>query len=192
MLLYQLSGFLLLFILAIDLALVLRVIQGVQDKKIGRRYGWALMVFVGLSIFKIFFASPHAFSSTPADLTIKTDKSFDVCYFIDEVKGANQVFWKEHIIGHSKTQSLDLESSVADGFHVVKKMDGGWYVTNVQLNSPHETILNLAEASFQKADPDMTNAIKKYRWTIIGNYFSHFLTLVFLVLVIRIIAKNGF
>lgn len=192
MMLYQLSGFLLLFILVIDLVLMLRVIQGIQLKKKGRGYVLVMIVFVLLSLFKMFFMGPHAFSSSPVDLDIKTDKSFDVCYFIDEVKDNVKVFWKEHIIGGSSKQSLDLETSVSDGFKVVKKIDGDWYAKDVVLNGNNTNTLDLADVSFEKVDQDITHAIDNYQWTIMENYFSHFLALVFVILIIWSIRKYGF
>ena len=191
---YQFSGFLLPFIITVDLILIGLLILSTNPKsKQNQRlkYGLVIIAFLGFILFKVLFTGPHTLPSTPVDLKIETNSAFTTLYYIGDFKGELSAFWKEHIIGKSKEQHFDLESSVANGLIIANKFDGDWYSTTIEMNWDKVSILNLDRTNFEKADNEIKKAIKRYRWIEFANYLSNLLTLTFIVLIFRRIKNIG-
>lgn len=191
---YQFLGYVLPFIITVDLILIGLVILSIKPKKkLNQRltYGLAIFGFIGFGLFKLLFTVPHAIPSTPVELKIEANSVFTTLYYMGDVDGEASVFWKDHVIGKSKVRYFDLESSVSDGLTVAKRFNGEWYATTIEMNSNKTAVLDIDSANFQKADQEEIKAIEKYRWTEFGNYFSNLLTFTFIVLIIWRIKKYG-
>lgn len=192
--LYQIVGIILPFILAADIILIgIIVLSTNPTKKLYQRitYGLAILGFIGLGLFKLLFIVPHAIPSTPVDLKIKTTSTFTTLYYLGDFNGETKVFWKEHIVGHEKEQYFDLESSIADGLTIASKHEGTWYSKKIQLNWDEVAIVSIDRGNFKRADQEIINAIKKYRWIESGNYLSNLLTVCFLITLIWRIKIHG-
>ena len=153
------------FIITVDLILIGLVILSIKPKKkLHQRltYGLGIIGFLGFILFKLLFTVPHAIPSTPVDLKIETNSAFTTLYYIGDFKGEPTVFWKEHVIGNSKEQYFDLESSVANGLIVAKKIDGDWHSTTIEMKWDKPSILNVNKANFKNADHEIIKTIKEY------------------------------
>jgi hypothetical protein len=191
---YQFSGFILPFVIMIDIFLIGLVLMSTKPKKKTNqriKYGLGVLGFLGFSLFKLLFTVPHAIPSTPVDLKIRTNSTFSTLYYLGDFKNETKVFWKEHIIGQEKEQYFDLESSVADGLTIARKFDKTWYSKKIPMKLDSVSTVIIEQSNFEKANIEIENAIDKYKWTELGNYFSNFLTLIFMTTLIWRIKKYG-
>lgn len=155
-------------------------------------YGLAVLAFIGFSFFKLLFTVPHPIASTPVDLEIRSNSTYTSLYYLTDSKNEPKVFWKDHIIGKVKEQSFDLENSLPDGLTIACKFDGVWYFTSIPMNIERVSSIVIEKSNFEIAQPEIINAIDEYLWTELGNYFSNFLTFLFIPVLIWRIKKYGF
>ena len=182
------------FVIAVDIILIGLVFMSIWPKrKMHQRllYGLGILGFLGFGLLKLLFTVPHAIPSTPTDLIIETNSTYSTLYYLGDFKGETKVFWKEFVIGHEKKQYFDLESSVANGLMIGTKFDGNWYSTTVQMSPDRASTIKIDKQNFAEANQEVESAIKKYCWIELGNYFSNFLTLAFVIVLIWRIKKYG-
>jgi len=145
-------------------------------------FGTTVLGFIGFGLFKVLFTAPHPIASTPVDLEIRTPSTFASLYYLGYDDDIPNVFWKEHIIGKEKLRSFDLESQLENGLTIASKFDGEWLSKTIEWNGKIVNSICLQREFFEPANLEVVNAIQHYIWTERGNYFSNFLTLIFMVL----------
>ena len=181
-----------LLIISFDLAaffLLSRIIRVPEQFVRITAYATALLLVAGTALLKIASSAPDFAASTPGDLVIKnaTDSWLQTCYYLQEDKaGQLYAFWKEHVFGPGKTQTLEMEGMTS--LLVAKKVGGQWRCQRIlpAWKTGRPMMLNLTAAHFHP-DPSgrVAHAVHVYQLLEVGNYLSEVLTLAVLYLLVR-------
>jgi len=187
---YQFPDHILPYAIFIDL--ILLGMQWLSARPVQRShqritFGLCVLGFIAFSLFKVLFSVPHSIASTPVDLKIRSNDTFTTFYYLGKsyVDDTPKVFWKEHIIGKEKFRYFDVENRLEKGLIIACKFEGNWYSKAIQWQDEKTNELIIEKENFEPANLDVIDAIEYYFWTAFGNYFSNFLTLLFLIVAIR-------
>ena len=187
---YQLSEFILPYILGIDLFLIgMLYLSVLPGEKITRRFILAAAIagFAGLSFFKLLFTEPGIAASTPVNVEfVNKDLQSPVYYIRDTREGGKRVIWKDHLSKEPTTRTFEQEGN--PDLILATKFDGEWHY--IALNLRQDFKVTLAKPAFRKVDAlEVERAISKYRWIETGNYASNFLVLGFVAVLVWRVKK---
>lgn len=182
---YQFSGYTVPFIIIFDLFLLGLIYLSAKFRtRLDQQFtlGIAIMGFIGLGLFKLLFTVPHSIPSSPVTLKLINDSPFATVYYIGGYRNDYHVFWKDHIIGGSKIQTLDYESYITAGLIIATRFENEWYYTNKKITGGEEAFLELNKSNFIKDDTGRVDRmVSNYRLTEFGNYLSNGLSILFFV-----------
>lgn len=181
---YQLSEFILPYILGIDLFLIaLLYLSMLPSERITRRFILVVAIagFAGLSFFKLLFTETGIAASTPVSIEFVNKDIPAPVYFIKNGREGKRVFWKDSLPKGATTHTFEQEGN--PDLTLATKFDGEWHYTTINLR--HDVKVTLNKSAFRKVDqPEIEQAISKYRWIEIGNYASNFLVLGFVAILV--------
>ena len=193
---YHFLDFIIPYVLGIDFLLIGLLYLSIKLKGETARnilYTVAVLGFVGLSLFKWLASSPGSVASTPAGLNIKTNQPLTTIYYLSEGKKPLRVFWKDLLVGQQSVRSFETESDVGNGLYVAKQLNGEVGYQVVQLDYQNRQTVDLKPENFKTEENErVAEAIQRYRWTELGNYLSHWLTLAFVGGLIWRTSEYGF
>ncbi|PTX19459.1 hypothetical protein C8N40_104191 [Pontibacter mucosus] len=187
---YQLSEFILPYILGIDLFLIaLLYLSKLPDERITRRFilAAALAGFAGLSFFKLLFTETGIAASTPVSIEFINKDLPAPVYFIKDGREGKRVFWKDSLPKGATTHTFEQEGN--PDLTLATKFDGEWHYTTINLRQVLK--VTVEKPAFKKVDqPEVEQAISKYRWIETGNYASNFLVVGFVAILVWRLKKT--
>ena len=181
---YQLSEFILPYILGIDLFLIgLLYLSKLPGERITRRFVLAAAIagFAGLSFFKLLFTEPGIAASTPINIEFVNKDLPSPVYYIKDGREGKRVFWKDNLSKEPTTRTFEQEGN--PDLILATKFDGEWHYTTLNLRQVLK--VTVEKPVFKKVDqPEIEQALGKYRWIETGNYASNFLVLGFVAVLV--------
>ncbi|SFH38188.1 hypothetical protein [Pontibacter chinhatensis] len=130
---YQLSEFILPYILGIDLFVIaLLYLSKLPGEKITRRFilAAAMAGFAGLSFFKLLFTETGIAASTPISIEFINKDILSPVYFIKNGREGKRVFWKDSL-KDSTTRTFEQEGN--PDLTLATKFDEEWHYTTINL-----------------------------------------------------------